>query len=111
MPDVYERLAGATGFEWDSGNATKSWSEHAVSQAECEQLFFRRPFLVVGDEQHSQMEPRYLGLGQTLVGRRLLVVFTLRESLIRVISARTMSRREREVYRRAEAEEEADPSL
>lgn len=111
MADAYELLAQATGFQWDAGNATKSWTKHGVSQAECEQLFFRRPLLIVADDQHSHVETRYVALGQTLGGRLLLVVFTLRGSLVRVISARPMSRREREVYRDAEAEEEADPSL
>jgi uncharacterized DUF497 family protein/predicted DNA binding CopG/RHH family protein len=88
---------------------SRSFLKHAVSQAECEQLFFCRPLLIVADEQHSLVESRYLRLGQTLRGRLLLVVFTRRGSLARVISARPMSRREREVYRDAEAEEEAIP--
>ncbi|MDQ3697199.1 MAG: BrnT family toxin [Gemmatimonadota bacterium] len=50
-------------------------------------------------------EARYAAVGQTAAGRRLFLVFTLRGSLIRVISARPMSRREREVYRRAEVDE------
>jgi uncharacterized DUF497 family protein len=109
MADVYARLARATGFQWDAGNATKSWAKHAVTEAECEQVFFGHPLLVLADVAHSQDEPRFLALGRTSLGRLLFVVFTLRESLIRVISARPMSRREREVYQHAEAEEE-DPS-
>lgn len=109
MADVYVRLAKATGFDWDAGNATKSWTRHAVTQAECEQIFFGEPVLVVADPRHSASEPRYLALGRTTADRRLLVVFTLRGSLIRVISARPMSRREREVYRNAEAEEAGGP--
>lgn len=111
MADVYACLAAATGFEWDAGNATKNWAKHAVTQAECEQVFFGRPLLVVADAAHSQGEPRFLALGRTSGGRPLLVVFTLRGGLVRVISARPMSRREREVYKHAEAEEEADPPL
>jgi uncharacterized protein len=108
MTDPYAFLAAATGFEWDEGNATKNWSKLAVTQAECEQVFFSRPLLVLADSPHSAREPRYLALGQTWTDRPLLVVFTLRGSLIRVISARPMSRREREVYRDAKTEEEGN---
>ena len=41
---------------------------------------------------------RYFALGWTDTGRELMVAFTLRSSLLRVISARPMSRRERRVY-------------
>ena len=106
MADLHARLAEATGFQWDGGNATKSWTKHAVSQPECEQVFFNAPLLLAADPAHSAREPRYFALGQTDAGTLLLVVFTLRGTLIRVISARPMSRREREVYRDAEAQED-----
>ena len=100
------QVAAATGFEWDAGNATKNWTKHTVAQAECEQVFFNVPLVVAADAAHSAAEARYFALGQTDAGRRLLVVFTLRGSQIRIISARPMSRREREVYAHAHAEEE-----
>lgn len=105
MADVYDRLSQATGFQWDEGNATKSWVKHAITQSECEQVFFSWPLLVLADESHSGAEERFFALGQTWSTRQLFVVFTLRSTLIRVISARSMSRREREVYRNAQDEE------
>lgn len=104
MADPYGLLARATGFQWDEGNATKNWAKHALSQAECEQPFFRQPFLVAPDVKHSAVEPRYFALGQSDAGRPIFLVFTLRDTLSRVISARDMSRREREVYQDAQAE-------
>jgi uncharacterized DUF497 family protein len=95
-----EPLLGCTGFEWDAGNATKSWERHGVSNAECEEVFFLAP-LVVEDAGHSSVEGRFLALGRTVNGRRLLVVFTVRGERIRVISARPMSRRERRAYEQA----------
>ncbi len=50
-------------------------------------------------ERHSEHEERFYALGQTDVGRRLFVVFTLRGRRIRVISARDVSRKERKVYK------------
>lgn len=105
MADLHARLAAATGFQWDEGNATKNRSKHEVTQAECEQVFFNAPLVLAADPAHSGAEGRYFALGQTDAGRLLLEVFTLRGALVRVISARPMSRREREVYADAQAEE------
>jgi uncharacterized DUF497 family protein len=106
MADLHDRLARVTGFDWDEGNATKNWAKHAVSQAECEQIFFNAPIVLLADPAHSSKEARHHALGQTDAGVLLLIVFTLRGSQLRVISARPMSRREREVYRDAQATEE-----
>ncbi|MBI1967603.1 MAG: BrnT family toxin [Gemmatimonadetes bacterium] len=96
-------MAQCTGFQWDAGNAEKNWELHQVSQAECEQVFFNRPLLVAPDVEHSEREPRYAALGQTSAGRRLAVVFTIRGTLVRVISSRDISRRERRIYEQDQA--------
>ncbi len=108
MADLQSLLAQTTGFEWDAGNATKSWARHTVSQSKCEQTFFNTPLVIAADAAHSVHEARYFALGRTDESRPLLVVFTLRGTLLRVIAARPMSRREREVYADAEAKQEAD---
>jgi len=72
-----------------------------VRPGECEQVFFNRPLLVVPDEAHSNTEPRFYVLGQTDAARQLFMVFTIRGALIRVISARDMSRKDRKVYEQA----------
>jgi len=46
----------------------------------------------------SNTETRYYALGQTDDERQLFIVCTIRDNLIRVISARDMSKKEREVY-------------
>ena len=90
------------GFDWDSGNARKSADKHDVSQSEAEQVFFNQPILVLPDIEHSQKEVRFHVLGKTDDMRRLHITFTLREgdagTLIRVISARDMHRKERAIY-------------
>lgn len=87
------------GFDWDEGNVRKN-VRHGVSLGEAEQVFLNRPLATVPDTRHSQDEVRYHALGQTNRGRRLQVSFTLRGggTLIRVISARDMSRKERMTY-------------
>ena len=92
-------FARITGFDWDRGNALKN-DQHGVTALEAEQIFFFVPLIVTPDERHSRTEPRFRALGQTLLGRRLAVIFTLRDdgTLIRVISARDMRRKERAIY-------------
>lgn len=99
--DIVQLIAGAKGFEWDDGNALKNWTKHRVTRAECEQVFFNQPLLVAHDELHSDFECRFYALGITSAGRSLFIAFTLRGGMIRVISARAMHRKEREVYRSA----------
>lgn len=91
-------LTDCTGFQWDRGNLEKNWIKHRVSIAECEQVFFNHPLVVAPDVEHSKLEPRYYALGHTDMDRRLFLVFTIRNKKIRVISARNMSKREKEVY-------------
>ena len=86
------------GFEWDAFNETKNWQKHTVTKWECEQVFFNTPLLCYEDVKHSQEEKRLYVLGQTDEHRYLFVVFTVRNQLIRVISARTMSKKERAFY-------------
>jgi uncharacterized DUF497 family protein len=96
----------ATGFDWDEGNARKSAEKHSVSQGEAEQVFFNEPLLLLHDRKHSDKEQRFHALGKTDVARALHVTFTLRDggTLIRVISARDMHRKERMFYGKARKE-------
>ena len=98
MATPFEELSACLGFQWDEGNADKNWQRHRVSRLECEEVFFARPLVAAADPRHSAAELRYYVLGQTARGRRLFIACTIRDQLIRVISARAMSRRERRVY-------------
>jgi uncharacterized DUF497 family protein len=97
LPTI-DRLLRCTGFDWDEANAPKIWEKHQVSAMECEQVFFNLPLVAGDDEKHSQSEARYFVLGQSDAGRRMFLVVTVRAGRLRVISARDMSRKEREVY-------------
>ncbi|MBL6995968.1 BrnT family toxin [Desulfobacula sp.] len=93
-----EILSQCIGFEWDKGNINKNWLKHEVSPAECEQIFFNQPLVIQDDITHLTTEKRFYALGRTDSRRTLFIAFTVRNSFIRVISARDMSRKEREVY-------------
>ncbi len=96
----FERI---TGFQWDTGNARKSVAKHSVTQAEAEQVFMNEPLLASADTKHSDTEQRFHVLGHTHDNRCLHITFTVREdcTMIRVISARDMHRKERTIYEKA----------
>ena len=84
-------------FEWDSGNRTKNWTRHGVTTRECEEVFLGA--LPVGVQVAPPAnESRYAVAGETKARKLLFVVFTLRGGRIRIISARLMTREEREDY-------------
>lgn len=95
---VFDKLQNCERFDWDSGNERKNEDKHQVTKYECEQVFFNTPLIVSNDEKHSAKENRYYTLGKTDEGRLIFLVFTIRNKMIRVISARDMSKKEREVY-------------
>lgn len=86
------------GFEWDEGNSAKNWHLHAVTDGECEDVFFNLPLIIASDKGHSKDEPRFFALGRTDADRRLFIAFTVRNKLIRVISAREMTKSEERIY-------------
>ncbi len=94
-----EKILGqCSGFQWDKGNSEKNWLRHQVTKNECEQVFFNKPIIIADDEKHSNLEKRWYVLGRTDSIKLLFVVFTIREDLIRVISARNMNKKERRIY-------------
>ncbi len=91
-------FADIAGFDWDEGNKDKNWKSHEVEYRECEEIFFNKPLLVYPNSTHSHGETRFCALGVTNAGRRIFLAFTLRNKLIRVITARNQSRKERRAY-------------
>ena len=112
MATFPEPFAYLTGFQWDAGNSEKNLDSHSVTGAKAEEAFFNAPVVVTPDLGHSEQEPRFALLGRTNADRLLLLVFTARGTLARVISARAMNRKERRIHEQAcQASEEADSSL
>jgi uncharacterized protein len=64
-------------------------------------VFLRKPLLLADDARHSANEIRTYAHGQTDNGRLLFIAFAVRGTRIRVISARPMSGKERQIYGRA----------
>lgn len=99
MALLSEFFQNIEGFQWDEANSSKNWTRHEVSQTEAEQVFLNRP--VVLTDARLGTEARWFAFGHTDGNRLLTIVFTIRGPLLRVISARPMSRPERKRYDQA----------
>lgn len=91
-------LSKCKGFEWDEGNINKNWYLHQVTDLESEEIFFSLPIIITSDAKHSENEKRFYALGKTEMERWLFVAFTVRDNLIRIISARDMTKSEQRKY-------------
>jgi uncharacterized DUF497 family protein len=85
-------------FEWDETKARRNLREHGVSFEEAASVFGDPFALEIRDQQHSQLEERYIAMGYSLLGRLLVVVHSEEAETLRIISARRATRTEREAY-------------
>lgn len=85
-------------FEWDSAKGTSNLLKHGVAFEEAATAFADPLSLTIPDPLHSQGETRFVLIGRSLAGRLLVVVHVERGDSIRVISARTATRKERKTY-------------
>lgn len=92
------------GFDWDAANSSKNEEKHGISHSAIEE-FFQSDVWVAPDLKHSELEDRFLALGQTADGRHMIVAFTFRlngkKRLVRPISARYMHANEVKKYAEA----------
>ena len=95
-------LGDCVGFDWDDGNETENWDLHRVTPEEAEEISFNVPLIVRSDTGHSGREKRYAALGRTDRSRMLFAAVTVQKKLIRVISIRDMTARERKAYEKHE---------
>lgn len=93
-----EIFKGSVAFEWDKGNEKKNFLKHHVTNEECEEVFFDPHKRIVQHVLYMGKEERFLLIGKTRRERILFVVFTIRGRKIRVISARDLNRKERQLY-------------
>ena len=85
-------------FEWDEKKAQTNLAKHNVSFEEAATVFADERSLTIDDPVHSVSEKRYITLGLAHTKKLLVVVHMIRREKIRIISARTASRKERLQY-------------
>jgi len=89
-------------FEWDPAKATSNLRKHGVSFQDAQTVFADEQGLLLDDPDHSAAEERFILLGLSAATGVLVVVhcYQRHRDVIRLISARQASRRERERYAR-----------
>jgi len=87
-------------FEWDENKAQANLRKHGVSFGEAQTVFLEDNALIYADPDHSEDEHRFLLVGPSAALRLLLVVHCYRDTdeVIRIISAREVTKKEREAY-------------
>ena len=85
-------------FEWDEQKAAVNLKKHGVSFAEAATIFEDPYVWIEVDAVHSEDEQRLHATGFSALSRVLLVVYTERRELIRLISARRATPEERRKY-------------
>ena len=87
-------------FDWDPQKARTNLAKHGVSFSEASTVFADVVGWTYPDSQHSNFEERWLTLGMSEKGRILVVAHTVaeEEQLLRIISAREATRKERQYY-------------
>jgi uncharacterized DUF497 family protein len=85
-------------FVWDERKAAANARKHGVTFEEAGTVFADPLAVIFEDDAHSTRERREIIIGHSTSNRLLLVCFTEGADAVRIISARTATRRERTDY-------------
>ena len=90
-------------FTWDPSKADQNLKTHGVDFREAATVFDDLLSTTFPDVDHSVSERRFLIIGQSALGRILVVSHIETGDTIRIISARAVTRRERRFYEENES--------
>ncbi len=85
-------------FEWDSEKESRNIKKHGITFKEAATVFSDNLADTFYDPDHSEKEDRYILIGLFESGNILVVAFTARNDIIRIISARKATKKERRYY-------------
>ena len=85
-------------FEWDEEKAKANLKKHRASFDEATTVFIDPFSITIPDPDHSMDEQRYIDIGSSSKGHVLVVAYTERGSIIRIISCRKATSSERKLY-------------
>jgi len=91
------------GFEWDKGNESKNVLKHKVTNKEAEEVFENTFSITIKSKYEG--EDRLQTFGTSKSGKLLCIIYTIKKSKIRIISARPVSKKERNFYNEKVKEE------
>ena len=86
-----------TEITWDSVKAKSNRLKHRVFFSEVEPVFYD-PNAISFEDRESKGEARFIVIGLDALARLVVVAYTYRDSVIRIISARKASKTEQKVY-------------
>ena len=87
-------------FDWDQSKAKSNLKKHGIAIEEAQSVFYDEFAIQFYDEESSQVEDRFILLGNSNESNILIVCHCEREDdeVIRIISARKATRNERKFY-------------
>ena len=85
-------------FDWNEKKAAVNVSKHGISFDEAKTVFDDSCYIDFFDPDHSETEHRYVRMGFSNRHRLLMVSYTERKDVIRLISARKTSKKEKQFY-------------
>jgi hypothetical protein len=83
-------------YEWDPNKAKSNFKKHGVKFSDAVGVFEDEQAITIDDE--NEKEDRFVTIGMDFLSRVLVVVYTFRDIVIRIISARKATKRERKMY-------------
>lgn len=86
-------------FEWDPQKAVANFGKHGVHFSEALSVFDDDEAITINDDESDPAEERFVSIGMGSSARVLVVVYTYRRKMIRIIPARPAEPREEEEYR------------
>jgi uncharacterized DUF497 family protein len=85
-------------FEWNDSKAESNLKKHLISFDEAKTVFYDDFARTFDDIKHSIIEDREIIFGYSNKNNLLIVSFTQRNDIIRIISARKVTKNERKLY-------------
>lgn len=85
-------------YQWDYNKAQANLRKHKIRFADAVFVFQDESAITLEDIEHSEGEDRYVTIGMDELRQILVVIFTWRDDVIRLISDRKATSRERKAY-------------
>ena len=83
-------------YEWDPNKEKSNFRKHGITFADAVGVFEDENAITIEDD--DARESRFITIGMDFLNRILVVVYTFRNIVIRIISARKATARERKIY-------------
>lgn len=83
-------------YQWNRDKAAANFRKHGIDFADAVSIFSDDLAITIPDERFD--EERFVTIGVDAFGRVLVVVYTMRDDEIRIVSARKATRQERQQY-------------